>query len=318
MEPAARRAQPGGRVHGVHRRCGVALARAQHDLAGVQQLANLQQRPPVGQARRGRRELPLHARCTPQTSPRCSPKPAVPAHNSGGSSCDVRPRRFSARNDASSKARRRGWSSRHQRPCRVSSSATWAGQRQRQRQVVEPVVVVTGVDHLGAEAHGATGVTLHVGDEAQLRHVVDGVDGDGSRRRRRVDCARNRGAQARPSGRRPLSPGRPGNPEPCSGTSAIGAMTSSVPAVGAIASAATDAARSSPSVSGAPQCTTTPPPTAGSTTKLVPSPPRSTSSFNGTLTTRAREEERPASAQACGGVAGERRCPLISPCSHRA
>ena len=85
-------------------------------------------------------------------------------------------------------------------------------------------------------------MTRHVGDESQCGDLVDGLDRQAVGRRHCRHGDVNRGAHARPSERCPLSPGRPGNPEPCSGTNAIGATTSGDPVVGGIVNAAAVAA----------------------------------------------------------------------------
>ena len=114
---------------------------------------------PSGRRSACRRELPLHARCTPHTSPRCSPKPAVPAHSNGG----VLVRRAAATVLGEERRLVEGAAARMElaAPPTVQRQqfGDVGGERQRQRQVVEPVIVVTDVVHLGAEAHGATGVT---------------------------------------------------------------------------------------------------------------------------------------------------------------
>ena len=97
VESLRGRRQAGAGVDGDDLRRAVRLAGLEDELAGVEQLAELQVPPPVGQPlgepARGCRSRP-GGRPRPRRATRRIPR--VPANTSGGCSCDVRPRRFSA------------------------------------------------------------------------------------------------------------------------------------------------------------------------------------------------------------------------------
>ena len=160
VELPARRAEPGRRVDGVHRRRRVALAGAQHDLAGMQQLAELDHRPPVGQARRVQPRV---------AAPRQVGAPHLAALLAEAGGAGPQQRRVLVRRAAAAVlGEERPVVERP--PARVELAAPppverhqlgdVGGQRQGDRQVVDPVVVVALVDQLGRDADRPAGVAM--------------------------------------------------------------------------------------------------------------------------------------------------------------
>ena len=169
----------------------------------------------VGEPLGGRpRLLPLHARWAPHTSPRCSPKPAVPTHSTAGSRATCGHGGSRRRTRPSPNARRgedgtRGTNDR----ANVSSSVAWAGTgdgdstarraRSRRRRRWSSVTSIR---------------TRAAGIDARSRcsrrsPATSSVDSTTSRSpaRRRAPGVK-RGAHAVPSARRPSSPGDRGSP----------------------------------------------------------------------------------------------------------
>ena len=226
---AAREAASRGRRRA--RACRSVSPGSSDHLTGMQQLT----RAAGSDARRASRSasrawLPLHARCAPHTSPRHSPKPAVPANSSGGCSCDVRPRRFSLVNAPWPHATRIGCSSRVHRPRERAQLVGVRGHGERDGRAVEqerrrsPVLVSsTRASRNTSSRRNATSSASSATSSTASRRR-------GARPSRVCDSGRNRGAQSRRRGGDPISPGRPAKPMPCSGTTASGATTSSAAA----------------------------------------------------------------------------------------
>ena len=208
--------------------------------------------------------LPLQARWALHTSPCHSPNPPTPAMTNGMWSCDVRPRRFSATNAPVANGRRCGCSSRTWRPVNVSSSVAAAGRASDtvnadKRYSVSPsfvsVLVIVSAP-VGSRRTSVVSVSCATASTAV--HCDTSLSGPGLAPLAVTACrspGAKRGDQAVPSGREPIRPGRPANPEPCSGTIANGPTTSSSPLTIGRSSAAANESRSTSTGSDAPQWT---------------------------------------------------------------
>ena len=184
VELPARRTEASRRVDRVHRRGPIALAGPQHDLAGMQQLAELDHRPPVGQA------SGVEARVA---APRQvnAPHLAVLLAEAGGAG--PQQRRVLVRG-AAAPVLRQERTVVERPPARMELAAPppverqqlgdVRRQRQGDRQVVDPVVVVALVDQLGREDDRPAGVAIHRGDESE--------GGDARRWTRSSRCRRRR------------------------------------------------------------------------------------------------------------------------------
>ena len=178
VELPARHAEPARRVNRVHHWRCVALAGSQHDLAGMQQLAQLDHRPTVRQAHR--MDPRIAAPC--QVS---APHLAGLLAEAGGAGPQHR-RVLVRRTAAAILGEQRPVvdrpPSRMELPAPPPVEGDQLGDVRRHgqgdRQVVDPVVVVAIVDELDRDAHRTTQVATCAGDEAEGGDLVGGFDRD--------------------------------------------------------------------------------------------------------------------------------------------
>ena len=121
-------------------------------------------------------ELPLHATCTPSTSPYVVEKPGVPSTAIVAPPRPGRPNRDSRSQRPSVTWWRCGLRSRSWRPVKSSTSTRWSSAGHHHLEPVEVVGVAAGVGQGVAQPQAAAGEALHLGEQAEPGRLVDELD----------------------------------------------------------------------------------------------------------------------------------------------
>ena len=108
------------------------------------------------------------------TSPTHSPNPEVPANNTGGCSCEVRPRRCSETTAPWSQTERTGWNSPRPATFETEELVGGVGKRQAHRQRVEGVATVADIRERDPRSEDVAHGDLR--RESQPSDVVDRID----------------------------------------------------------------------------------------------------------------------------------------------